>query len=89
MIGAVRAIGTVQQGVAIGRSAGHALTAHVAASTGFVVNHDGLSQIFGQLGRDRARQVVGATPRRERHHQLDGFVGISLGPGRGSSDNQG
>ena len=89
MVGAVGAIGAVQQGVAIGPSTGHALAAHIAASTGFVVDHDGLAQKFAQLGRDRTRQVVRTTPGWEGHDQLDGFAGIGLGPCRGRNDSHG
>jgi len=61
--------------VAIGRRLGRDTRPQVAARAAPVVNHELLARDSGELGRERAGKRVGSTAGRERHHQIDRFVG--------------
>ena len=71
-----RTVGAVEQRVAISWRFGCRDAADIAARTGKVFKHNGLAQFTPHSRHDQARQDVTATAGRERHDDLDGFVGV-------------
>jgi len=80
--------GAQQQGVAIGRAAGHKFGGNVAASPCAVFYNHGLPQCFLQLDGYAPRHDIGGTTGCVTHNQTDGFIGVIdiLGMGRESQN---
>ena len=68
-----------QQRVAIGGRAQRQLGTHVAACAGLVVDDYRLPELLAQALRQQPRDEIRTTPRRERHDDLYGFVGVEHG----------
>ena len=89
---AVSGAGTEHQRIAVCCGARHEIrTDHAAAAA--VLHDDRLAHAFAHPLRKRAREKIGRSARRVRHHELDRFVRISLrqhrraGPGRCAQNN--
>ena len=72
-----------EQGVTIGRCAGHDFGADIAAGAALVFNHERLAKRFGQFRRYGAGQDIGSAAGCKGNHNFYRLVGPGpLGPGR-------
>jgi hypothetical protein len=80
LVDRVRAVGAVEQGVAVGRGLRHRLRADVAAGAAAVVDEHRLAEDLRQPRRDAAGDGVGPAAGGEGHDEPDRLVGV-LGGG--------
>ena len=76
-----RAVGVLQDGVAVGRRFRDRVGGERAAGAGAVLDDHRLAELVGELAAEQPRQHVDRAAGRERHDQPDRAVGIVLGVG--------
>jgi hypothetical protein len=67
----VRGGGRHAEGVAVRRRLGDRIGADGAARTGAVLDHDGLTETFAELGRHQPPDDIDRRPRRKRDYHAD------------------
>ena len=74
----VGAVGTNENGVAIGSRFGYSVSTQHAIDASSVFNHDGLTQNFRHFLRKCSANLIGGAARCKGHDGLDGFIGVGL-----------
>jgi len=73
-----------KQRVAVGRALRHVIGADDAGARRAVLDHEALPEALAQMLRQDARDQVGSTAGRERHHDAHSPCGVFLGAERGA-----